>query len=347
MEASTGHRSADQSLADEHSAAGPGTDPLSTGPPDEVNPSSATPVGLRVARGVHTGALISLAPGDVLLVGSGEDCDVILTDAGVARHHCVLSLRGASLMMRPLDAAVLLDGEHRDAGEALPATHGTRLELGTAMLEIVADESGLPASTSAATPAPRPRASFQAARWGLVAVLVAAVAGALQPVVRQVGAQLSRAEADSATFQAPGATRSGAAVARDVAEVLRLSGIPCEATENGHGTVTVRGHLGNPRGVADVIRSRAIREIDGLKRVLIVNLDQPNGESDGTRIVSAVASDDPYIVTADGSRYYVGALLPQGGRLTGIEDGTILIERDGRIEHWKLPGRTDRQPTEY
>ena len=355
MQADTSHRSADQSRADGHGAAVPDTNARSAGEPNA--PSAGAPrIGLRVTRGVHEGALISLAPDDVLLVGSAEDCEVILADAGIARHHCVLSLHGASLTVRPIEAAVLLDGEHGAPGDSLHATHGTRLELGTAMFEIVAAESDLPGSASVTTPAARPRALVQAARWGLVAVLVAVAAGALPPVVRQVGAQFAGAENDPVKRQVPGAPRSGAAIAHDVAEVLRLSGIPCEAADEGHGSVTVRGHLGDPRRVADVIRSRAMREIDGLQRVLVVNLDQNAASgSDGTRIVKAVASDDPYIITADGSRYYVGALLPQGGRLKGIEDGSLLIERDGRIEHWKLPServgsrsRTDRvtQPQE-
>jgi len=85
---------------------------------------------------------------------------------------------------------------------------------------------------------------------------------------------------------------------------------------------------------------RAMREIAGLNRVLVVNFDQPAAgpEPDGTRIVAAVSSHDPYIVTADGSRYYVGARLPRGGRLAGIEDGTVLVDHDGRVEHLKLPG---------
>jgi hypothetical protein len=46
------------------------------------------------------------------------------------------------------------------------------------------------------------------------------------------------------------------------------------------------------------------------------------------------------VVTADGSRYYVGASLPQGGRLAGVKEGEVLVERDGRTEHWKLTDPT-------
>jgi type III secretion protein D len=140
-------------------------------------------------------------------------------------------------------------------------------------------------------------------------------------------------------------SRSGVSIAHDVAEVLRLSGITCEAQYNGDGTVTVKGHLGDPQALAAIVKSRAVREIVGLKRVMAINLDRggismPGTTVDGTRIVSVVASADPYVVTADGSRYYVGASLPQGGRLAGVKEGEVLVERDGHTEHWKLADPT-------
>jgi type III secretion protein D len=109
----------------------------------------------------------------------------------------------------------------------------------------------------------------------------------------------------------------------------------------------VRGHLGDPQSLSAIVKSRAIREIVGLKRVMAVNLDHAGRAVglavEGTRIVSVVASADPYVVTADGSRYYVGASLPQGGKLAGVKEGEVLVERDGHTEHWKLadPTRAD------
>jgi type III secretion protein D len=99
--------------------------------------------------------------------------------------------------------------------------------------------------------------------------------------------------------------------------------------------------LGDPKALATIIQSRAMREIVGLKRVLAMNLDDPHGSSsptqvDSTRIVSAISGDDPYVVTADGSRYYVGAELPQGGRLAGVQGDDVLIERNGQVEHLRL-----------
>jgi hypothetical protein len=192
-------------------------------------------------------------------------------------------------------------------------------------------------------------------RWSIVAVLsiAVAVAGALGP--SPLGAPPPAAQlrgAPATTLALTAAERSNRAIADDVAEVLRLSGVTCNAQYDGDGSVSVRGHLGNPQALSKVIQSRAMREIVGLKRVLAFNLDDPGHDpghvdmrpaddpspADTMRIVSAISSEDSYVVTADGSRYYVGAALPQGGRLTGVQEGEVLVERNGQVEHLKLPG---------
>jgi hypothetical protein len=106
--------------------------------------------------------------------------------------------------------------------------------------------------------------------------------------------------------------------------------------------VIVTGHLGEMQAVGTLVQSRAIREINGLKRVKVVNLDAPRPTheepGDSSWIVTAVASKDPYVIANDGSRYYVGATLPRGGRLAGVQDGEILVDRDGKVTHVPLSG---------
>lgn len=53
--------------------------------------------------------------------------------------------------------------------------------------------------------------------------------------------------------------------------------------------------------------------------------------ADATKKVSTVVAGDPaYIQTADGARYFAGAMMPSGHRLVGIEGQTVLLEKDGR-----------------
>lgn len=48
--------------------------------------------------------------------------------------------------------------------------------------------------------------------------------------------------------------------------------------------------------------------------------------------VGFVDGDAPHIVTADGSRWFNGAVLPTGHRIAEIGNGRILLERAGRVE---------------
>ncbi|HEY2464507.1 MAG TPA: FHA domain-containing protein [Steroidobacteraceae bacterium] len=315
---------------------------------------------LRILKGVHSGALTPLAPSGMLLIGAGDDCDVILCDSGVATHHCILSKLDTKLFLRAVDAALMLGETRLEPGRSLCVAAGTPVEVGSAAFELavgpLAGATGVrPGETLSRAAALQRHAKrlFRQFRWGIIATLsiAAAVAGALHPSPLDEHPPAAPVpESAATTTPATPATvpRPDAAIAGDVEEVLRLSGIASEARYEGDGAVSVRGHLGNPQMLSEIIQSRAMHEIVGLKRVLAFNLDE-SGQADAKptanpasaadmRIISAISSADSYVVTADGSRYYVGAELPQGGRLTGVQEGEVLVERNGQIEHLKLPG---------
>ena len=54
-------------------------------------------------------------------------------------------------------------------------------------------------------------------------------------------------------------------------------------------------------------------------------VDDPN-----KRIASLVPGEPAYVVTADGARYFVGALLPSGHRIAQIAAQRVVLERDGQ-----------------
>jgi pSer/pThr/pTyr-binding forkhead associated (FHA) protein len=311
---------------------------------------------LKVTAGVHKGAVIRLDTADMLVIGASDDCDVILADAGVSRHHCVLKRQADKFFLRAIEGALSVNGHEQDPGATIFVPARVPVVIGNATFEIIATAlpvdapSDVNANEQSTTKVPPSRSlvSQMLRRPSLsVTVAVAVVIASVFAVRASLGisAQSAPGAAGQETAAAAVLSRSGASIAHDVAEVLRLSGITCEAQYNGDGAVTVSGHLGDPRALEAIVKSRAVREIVGLKRVLAINLDHPGGSMhgttvDGTRIVSVVASADPYVVTADGSRYYVGASLPQGGRLAGVKEGEVLVERDGHTEHWKLADPT-------
>ena len=313
---------------------------------------------LKMTAGLHKGAVIRLDTADMLVIGASDDCDVILADTGVRSHHCVLKRQAEKFFLRTIEGALNVNGHEQDPGATIFVPPRVPVIIGSAAFEIVATAApaDAPANVNANEHSPaqaapsRPQSVSQMLRerpLGVTAAVAAIIATvfAVRAISLGISAQSAQGAAGQATAAAAVTSRSGASIAHDVAEVLRLSGITCEAQYNGDGAVTVSGHLGDPKALEAIVKSRAIREIVGLKRVMAINLDHPGGSMrgatvDGTRIVSVVASADPYVVTADGSRYYVGASLPQGGRLAGVKEGEVLVERDGHTEHWKLTDPT-------
>jgi type III secretion protein D len=129
-------------------------------------------------------------------------------------------------------------------------------------------------------------------------------------------------------------------VLRDVVEVFRVNGIPVQARVAAPGRVEAEAAERDADRLAraeEVVR----RDVRGLENLKVSNaapaeppapppvVDDPN-----KRIASlgpAPAEGGPgYIVTADGARYFVGALLPSGYRIAQIEPQRLQLERDGR-----------------
>jgi type III secretion protein D len=84
------------------------------------------------------------------------------------------------------------------------------------------------------------------------------------------------------------------------------------------------------------VKATALRDIPGLLVLDINNTPpvaaaapEPLLDDPGKRVSSIVPGDVAYVVTADGSRYFEGALLPTGQRITAIEEGLVVLERNG------------------
>ena len=352
--------------------------------------AKAVPLALRVVSGFHNGAARALERRDVLMIGNATDCDVILADAGVGRHHCLIARNGNKLSVRAVDSALSVDNQTVSPGEPLPVKPGARISIGEATLSVVVTSDAPPQGAwnppnSAAEAAASIAQTWRGAPWWATALLAVTVGGAVlwttqglwfvdegphsmqapevDAVVKSMGigdevavrekpggkmvvqgvvpdAHAETQLRDKLKTDAPEAVvqvRSGPEVADDVSEILRLKGIDATANYEGQGQVRVHGHLGDEGALSSTIQSRAMRDIQGLKKVIAVNLDrsQPPARNDGPkskRVISVAGGRDPYLVTADGSRYYVGAQLPGGSRLVAVEGSEIVLDSAGKTE---------------
>ena len=195
--------------------------------------------------------------------------------------------------------------------------------------------------------APVPTVAFSAAllgealKGGEFASLEAATQADGRPVLRGRLADLAqraRLEAWLATRQWTPALDLlvDELVARDIAEVFRVNGIAAQAKAAGAGRfVAELAERDTQRlaGAEEVVR----RDVRGVKELAVRNtatplppptppvVDDPN-----KRIASLVPGEPAYVVTADGARYFVGALLPSGHRIAQIAAQRVVLERDGQ-----------------
>lgn len=140
-------------------------------------------LALTVTRGRHDGARVELAQGQHL-VGADADCDVVLSDGGVARRHCILDVRVHDLTLTTIEASTVHINGHARSGSGIVVPNGAALLVGEACLiaeHLAAAPLPLAAAASGAAPPRVPDASRVSGRvmdwfaaWG---VMVASVAG--------------------------------------------------------------------------------------------------------------------------------------------------------------------------
>jgi len=343
---------------------------------------------LRILSGVHAGAERRLDARGMLLIGSGDDCDIILGDSGIGVHHCIVTYADGAMTVRAVDADVVIDGRTQRPGDtaALPAFStvqigGSSFAVGPHWSERWQNVLQKTEQQGPVVPTTRRARGKSIALW-LAAAMFVASAGALvlaQHDTRALPAKPSAAsqekqikaliaspalaglqvkphpeggfvidgyaehadELDALKAQlarsglnATVAAKSGAQIATDIGEFFRMNNLHAQTQWNGKGHVLVRGRFSDEEALRGVLASRTMQDFnENLHlKVDVQNLDPPQPESkavaDGKRIHRVVDGNDAYLVTVDGSRYYRGAKLPQGGVFVGIENDDVLIRSD-------------------
>lgn len=131
---------------------------------------------------------------------------------------------------------------------------------------------------------------------------------------------------------------SAAAMAAAATDMLRAGGVEARATPVRPGVIAVTGdYLPGDKQVELTALLR--RDIPALRAVEYRTA--PGQGSDELRhffnsprfgAASFVDGDPGFIVTADGSRWFAGAVLPTGHRVLSVGRGQVTLERAGRTE---------------
>ncbi len=123
---------------------------------------------------------------------------------------------------------------------------------------------------------------------------------------------------------------------REVTEVFRINGIAVSAQVAGPGRIAAEA--AERDGAALARAEEAVRrDVRGLEVLQVRNTVKPVtappppvADDPGKRIASLVAGASAYLVTVDGARYFVGAMLPTGHRIVAINKAAVALERDGQ-----------------
>jgi type III secretion protein D len=137
---------------------------------------------------------------------------------------------------------------------------------------------------------------------------------------------------------------TGDQIAREVSDLYRVNGIDVDVKAIGLGTVIVTTSFPDKKRL-EKVKDLALKEIPSVtsleteyintnqndKQELVVDYDKND-----KRITMVVDGVRPYIMTADQSKYYIGALLPTGHKVLEIKNQTVMIEKEGEISTLKF-----------
>lgn len=279
---------------------------------------------LFVASGLHQGARIELTAREYL-IGSDEDCDIVLHDAQVAPRHCRL--------IREWSGFSLQDIRAEPAQKILPRTvsyhpSGIRLVFDVAGVSLVL----------------RPQRAGAAGRgqpypaWVLYGALLA---GTLALALVLAGGARVSASSTRTAVAPPTARDHRRGALSDIVEQVRhaLAGQDLQIGLQ-DGRLKIAGTT-RELEVKNRIRSlgedlRGIIAIDD--RVAYVDTRERSTIQTPLPVtVRGVMVGNPsYFLTDRGDRFYVGGLLPDGAEVISIEASRILFRRGGRTMVYNL-----------
>ena len=304
-------------------------------PPDR---KSAPHGELTIVAGAHAGATFALTE-EMLLIGADADCDVWLSDPGLASRHAALLADERGVAIRPLDGVVSVAGRAVKRTTHYVLTPGCEITLGDSGVRL---RLGGPAQPAKPTqPNVERRTQRRPIRTRVMMASLLVVAGIL--AVCLAVQKLRPAGAATSRQPAAAVTTNDAELIEQLREVFRGSGYEIEATRFGPKRVRIENlDANNPRVHRATEEARA--DIPQLTELAFASPDSaappaepPFYEDEPAGHLTINVSDDTaYLSAPNGVRYFVGSVLPSGYTVRRITARAIQVDREGQISWLRL-----------
>ncbi|MER8383068.1 hypothetical protein [Mesorhizobium sp. M1399] len=281
-----------------------------------------------VLSGLYCGLTGKIAL-ETSLIGSGLDADMIFVEQGLAPHHLRITPLGNSIEVEALAAGFGVEGNGNiAAGERVVVPLPVVIHVGA--MSILWSVQGVSPAGSIGTP----RLSIPVLAFLLLGSLGIGALSAIFSYSGNAGALSANspdAERESKLTNDRADDQTTVAAAKDLQDEVDKAGLLNVKIGSAKGVVTAQGTVTSASATSwqnaqQSFDHRTKGAVTLVNRVVIKEEKAPSAIA-----VEAVwRGSSPYVVI-DGEKYFVGALLDDGWTVDRIEDGRVLLSRDGRL----------------
>ncbi|MFK4535317.1 type III secretion protein D [Bradyrhizobium ottawaense] len=281
-----------------------------------------------VLSGLYAGLKGKTAGGESI-VGSGLDADMIFVEQGLELHHLRIIAQGDSIEVEALAAKISIDGHASIAtGERVRVPLPAIIHAGAMSIRWSAEDF-------------QPIASSKRSRSSIVAlslILLSSVAIGTVSIIFAPGDRVVAPSTGSSRAVEIAAkltvdhfdARAADEMAASLRQQIEREGLLDVKIGHGPGVVTAEGTIA-PDLVAKwkEIQQWFDRQTNGTPTLVNAVTVKEQKMPSSIAVQAVWRGSEPYLLIA-GQKYFVGALLSNGWTVDRIEDGRVLLSRNGR-----------------
>ncbi|THK33823.1 hypothetical protein EHS39_33895 [Ensifer sp. MPMI2T] len=262
------------------------------------------------------------------LIGSGLDADIVFVEQGLAPHHFRVTLLGRTIEVEALAAGLSIEGNGTiAAGERVVAPLPVVIHAG-AMSILWSVQDAAPSGSIGI-----PRLSISVLALVLLGSLGIGVLSAIFSYYGNTVVSNANLSGDAREPKLPDNTddQTAETAAKGLQQEVDRAGLPNIKISSAEGVVTAEGTVTSASAdswhkVQQWFDHRTRGALALLNGVVIEDEKAPSAIA-----VEAVWRGSPPYLVISGEKYFVGALLDDGWVVERIEEGRVMLSRNGRL----------------